>query len=68
MAILHVSIATTLDGFITDDNGSMDWIIRDDERATCVVELLKNTDTLSMGPDTYQIFASGWPELPTQYP
>lgn len=64
MAKLHVSIATTLDGFITDDDGGMDWIIMGDERANYMVELVKNTDTLIMGRETYQMFASGWPEMP----
>ena len=33
MGKLHLSVSVTLDGFVTDDDGGMDWIIMGDERA-----------------------------------
>jgi dihydrofolate reductase len=63
MAKLHVSIATTLDGFITDTRGGMDWIIMGNERAAYMVEIIKNADTLMMGRETYQGFVS-WRDVP----
>ena len=64
MGKLNSSVSTTLDGFITDDDGSMDWIIMGDERETHFVEAFKNADTLLMGRETYQGFASFWPDAP----
>lgn len=64
MAKLHVSVATTLDGFITGNDGGMDWIIMGDEREAYFVEAIKNADTLLMGRETYQMFVSFWPDAP----
>ncbi len=64
MGKLNLSVATTLDGFITDNDGGMDWIIMGDEKADYFVEAVKNADTLMMGRETYQMFASFWPYAP----
>ena len=58
MGKLNLSLATTLDGFIADDTGGMDWIIMGDERAAYFVEEIKNADILIMGRKTYQSFIS----------
>jgi dihydrofolate reductase len=58
-----VILATTLDGFVADNNGGMDWIIMGDERADYMVEAIKNADTLMMGRYTYQGFVS-WRDVP----
>lgn len=64
MAKLNLSISTTLDGFITGNDGGMDWIIMGDERSTYFVEAVKNADTLMIGRETYQMFVSFWPDAP----
>jgi dihydrofolate reductase len=63
MGTLNLSISTTLDGFITDEDGRMDWIIMGDERAAYFVEAIENADTLLMGRKTYQGFVS-WRDVP----
>ncbi|HSH45532.1 MAG TPA: dihydrofolate reductase family protein [Longimicrobiales bacterium] len=64
MGKLHVILATTLDGFIATEDGGMDWIIMGDERADFMVEAIRNADTLLMGRNTYEGFASFWPDAP----
>jgi dihydrofolate reductase len=63
MGKLILSISTTLDGFITNTNGGMDWIIMGSERANSFVEAIKNADTLMLGRKTYQGFVS-WRDVP----
>ena len=65
MANLHVILATTLDGYVAGEGGSLDWIIMGDDRANYMVESLapERTDTLMLGRKTYQSFAAGWPAL-----
>ncbi len=58
MGKLNLSISTTLDGFITNNDGGMDWIIMGEEREAYFVEEIKNADTLMMGRETYQGFIS----------
>lgn len=65
MGKLNLSISTTLDGFITDNDGGMDWIIMGDERAAYFVEEIKNADTLMLGRETYQGFVS-WRDVPNK--
>lgn len=64
MGELHVILATTLDGFIAADDGSLDWIIMSDERANYMIEAMNEADTLMMGRSTYQGFSSFWPQAP----
>ena len=64
MGKLNLSISTTLDGFITDNDGGMDWIIMGEEREAHFVEAFKNADTLMLGRETYQGFAAFWPDAP----
>ncbi len=64
MADLHVILATTLDGFVAAENGSLDWIIMGDERADYMVDALERADTLMLGRKTYQGFAAYWPHAP----
>lgn len=66
MGKLNLSISTTLDGFITNNDGGMDWIIwiiMGEEREAYFVEEIKNADTLMMGRETYRGFIS-WRDVP----
>lgn len=63
MGKLNWDISTTLDGFITDNDGGMDWIIMGREREAYFVKAAKNADTLMMGRETYQGFLS-WRDVP----
>lgn len=63
MSKLHVILATTLDGFVADTDGRMDWIIMGDERADYMVEAIENADTLMLGRKSYQGFVS-WRDVP----
>lgn len=63
MGKLNWDISTTLDGFITDKDGGMDWIIMGEEREAYFVEAAKSADTLMMGRETYQGFLS-WRDVP----
>ena len=64
MGKLNLSVSTTLDGFITDNDGGMDWIVMGRERETYFVEAFRNADTLMLGRETYQEFAAFWPDAP----
>src|SRR5690606_30163740 len=56
MANLHVMLATTLDGYIAGEGGSLDWIIMGDDRGKDMVEALDHADTLMLGRKSYQSF------------
>ncbi|MBX3139205.1 MAG: dihydrofolate reductase [Trueperaceae bacterium] len=64
MAELNVILATTLDGFIAGEDGSLDWIIMGDERADYMAEWSKRADTLLLGRRSYQGFITFWPGAP----
>lgn len=64
MGDLHVILATTLDGFVAAEDGSLDWIIMGDDRAGYMVEQLDRADTLMLGRKTYEGFAAYWPHDP----
>lgn len=63
MGNLHVILATTLDGFIADNDGGLDWIIMGDERADYMVGAIEKADTLMLGRASYQGFVS-WRDVP----
>ena len=63
MGKLNLSLAVTLDGFVANNNGGMDWIIMGDERADYFAQEIKNADTLMMGRKTYQGFVA-WRDVP----
>ncbi len=63
MGDLHVILATTLDGYVADANGRLDWIIMGDDRADYMVAALDRADTLMLGRRSYQLFL-GWRDVP----
>lgn len=65
MAELHVSASVTLDGYITDEDGGMDWIVMGEERVAALTADVLGADTLVLGRRTYDGFAAFWPDAPT---
>lgn len=51
----------SLDGFAAGPNGEFDWPLADEEFEQHANELLDTADTLLLGRNTYQMFASYWP-------
>ena len=64
MGKLIVTMSTTLDGFIANSDGGMDWIIMGNERVDYTIALVSSADTLLLGRQTYQDFTSYWPDAP----
>ncbi|WP_018759211.1 dihydrofolate reductase family protein [Paenibacillus terrigena] len=58
--LMHVS----LDGFVTEPNGEIDWIIHTEEEQNYVTDLLNTVDTVLFGRVTYQMMESFWPTVP----
>lgn len=56
------SMVTSLDGFIEDAHGGIDWHIFDREMEAYMARFLDRIDTLLFGRVTYQMLASYWPE------
>jgi len=53
----YVFVATSLDGFIADENGGIDWLMEvpnPDKTDYGYAELMKNTDALVMGRSTFE--------------
>lgn len=63
MRKLIVSVNITLDGFVADTNGGLDWHLQSwsDEQAKTVTEMLSRADTILLGRKTYQAMAAYWP-------
>ena len=49
------------DGFFSDANGGLDWVIADPGIHARAVEGMPGTDTILFGRRTYEQFASFWP-------
>jgi dihydrofolate reductase len=49
------------DGFFSDPEGGLDWVVSDPEVHARAVESMPDTDTILFGRKTYQQFASFWP-------
>ncbi|MGH8776096.1 MAG: dihydrofolate reductase family protein [Jiangellaceae bacterium] len=65
MRKLIVTMWTTLDGFIADASGEMDWLLADDQLADYEIAVVSNADTLLLGRKTYQDFVGYWPNVPS---
>jgi dihydrofolate reductase len=59
VAFMHVS----LDGFVANRRGEMDWITIDDEIFHDAIMLADNADTALFGRVTYQMMESYWPTV-----
>jgi dihydrofolate reductase len=59
VAFMHVS----LDGFVANARGEMDWITIDDEVFKDAIMLADNADTALFGRVTYQMMESYWPTV-----
>jgi len=49
------------DGFFSDPEGGLDWVVSDPEIHARAVESMPSTDTILFGRKTYEQFASFWP-------
>ena len=49
------------DGFFSDADGGLDWVVADPEIHARAVEGMPGTDTILFGRRTYEQFASFWP-------
>jgi dihydrofolate reductase len=49
------------DGFFSDPEGGLDWVVADPEIHARAVESMPQTDTIMLGRKTYEQFASFWP-------
>ena len=65
MRKLIVTMWTTLDGFIADEHGELDWLLGDDQVSDYEIGIVSNADTLLLGRKTYEDFVGYWPNVPT---
>jgi len=67
MRKIIVSEFYTLDGFMSDPEDKMDWVLGsfNDEMGKYESELYDNADTLLLGKTTYKIFEGYWPQAPS---
>jgi len=49
------------DGFFSDPQGGLDWVVSDPEIHAHAVDGMPQTDTILFGRKTYELFASFWP-------
>ncbi|AYL95710.1 dihydrofolate reductase family protein [Mucilaginibacter celer] len=63
MRKLIVSVNITLDGFVADTGGGLDWHLQSwsNEQAYALAEILSRADTILLGRKTYQAMAAYWP-------
>lgn len=61
MRKLVLFIHTSLDGFVTDSKGKMDWINIDEEMFDYAGQRTQEADTALYGRGTYLIMESYWP-------
>ncbi|HEY3369757.1 MAG TPA: dihydrofolate reductase family protein [Prolixibacteraceae bacterium] len=62
VSFMHIS----LDGYATDENGGMDWILVDEEMFEYASDRTKEADTALYGRKTYEIMENYWPTAADQ--
>ena len=50
----------TADGYFSGPDGSLDWVVPDEEQAKAAVATLSSVDTILFGRRTYERFAAFW--------
>lgn len=61
MRKLFLHIMMSLDGYIEDKNGGLDWHHADTEFETYILDLLRNIDGMIYGRVSHQLLAGYWP-------
>jgi dihydrofolate reductase len=56
-----VSIFVSLDGYIADDKGELNWMKNDEAVNQYSLNILRATDTMLLGRKTYELFLNYWP-------
>jgi len=51
------------DGYFATPEGSLDWVVPDEDIAKAGAEGIPDTDTVLFGRRTYEMFASFWPKV-----
>lgn len=51
----------SVEGFMEEERGQMDWFVQDDELNVYAMELLDSVDTIIYGRITYEMMAGFWP-------
>lgn len=62
VSFMHIS----LDGYVADKNGGMDWILIDEEMFDYAAERTREADTALYGRITYELMESYWPTAADQ--
>lgn len=62
VSFMHLS----LDGFVADENGQMDWILIDEQMFDYAADRTKEADTALYGRITYELMENYWPTATDQ--
>jgi dihydrofolate reductase len=65
MGKLIYLITTSIDGFVSDENGNFDWARPSEESHTFVNDILLNVGTILMGRNLYETMKV-WDDIPTE--
>lgn len=65
MGKIVASVWITLDGFVADANGEMDWLLIDEPMMRYEQEYVDNASALLLGRSTHADFTSYWPNAAT---
>jgi len=57
----------SLEGFMEEGRGQLDWFVQDDEMNEYAMKLLESVDTIVYGRKTYEMMAGFWPYAPGSF-